>query len=48
MTRTVFRGGLVFDGTGSEPSPADVTVEDGRWVPIPASRRTKGTCASSR
>lgn len=34
MTRTVFRGGLVFDGTGSDPSPADVTVEDGRIVDV--------------
>jgi len=32
--RTVFRGGTVFDGTGSEPRPADVTVEDGRIVDV--------------
>ena len=34
MTRTVFRGGLVFDGTGADPLPADVTVEDGRIVDV--------------
>jgi imidazolonepropionase-like amidohydrolase len=34
MTRMVFRGGLVFDGSGSDPSPADVTVEDGRIVDV--------------
>jgi len=34
MTRTVFAGGSVFDGTGGEPRPADVTVEDGRIVDI--------------
>jgi imidazolonepropionase-like amidohydrolase len=34
MTRTVFRGGSVFDGSGSEPRPADVTVEDGRIVDV--------------
>jgi imidazolonepropionase-like amidohydrolase len=34
MTRTVFQGGLVFDGTGSDPQPADVTVEDGRIVDV--------------
>ncbi len=34
MTRTVFRGGLVFDGTGSAPRPGDVTVEDGRIVGV--------------
>ena len=34
MTRTVFRGGLVFDGTGADPQPADVTVEDGRIVDV--------------
>jgi imidazolonepropionase-like amidohydrolase len=34
MTRTVFRGGSVFDGTGTEPRPADVTVEDGRIVDV--------------
>jgi imidazolonepropionase-like amidohydrolase len=34
MTRTVFVGGSVFDGTGSQPWPADVTVEDGRIVDV--------------
>jgi imidazolonepropionase-like amidohydrolase len=34
MTRTVFRGGSVFDGTGAEPRRADVTVEDGRIVDV--------------
>jgi len=34
VTRTVFRGGLVFDGTGADPQPADVTVEDGRIVDV--------------
>jgi imidazolonepropionase-like amidohydrolase len=34
MTRTVFRGGSVFDGTGADPRPADVTVEDGRIVDV--------------
>jgi imidazolonepropionase-like amidohydrolase len=34
MTRTVFRGGSVFDGTGSDPRPADVSVEDGRIVDV--------------
>jgi imidazolonepropionase-like amidohydrolase len=34
MTRTVFRGGSIFDGTGSDPGPADVTVEDGRIVDV--------------
>ncbi|CAN5351134.1 amidohydrolase family protein [soil metagenome] len=34
MTRTLFRGALVFDGTGATPAPADVVVEDGRFVDI--------------
>lgn len=34
MTRTVFRGGSVFDGTGADPRPADVTVEDGRILDV--------------
>jgi imidazolonepropionase-like amidohydrolase len=29
VTRTLFAGGVVFDGTGSAPAPADVLVEDG-------------------
>jgi imidazolonepropionase-like amidohydrolase len=32
VTRTVLRGGRVFDGTGSDPARADVAVEDGRIV----------------
>jgi imidazolonepropionase-like amidohydrolase len=32
MTRTVLTGGRVFDGTGSDPAPADVAIEDGRIV----------------
>jgi imidazolonepropionase-like amidohydrolase len=34
MTRTVFRGGAVFDGTGAAPAAADVVVEDGRIVDV--------------
>ena len=33
MTRTVFRGGKVFDGTTVLPA-ADVVVEDGRIVEV--------------
>ncbi|GAA1021202.1 MULTISPECIES: metal-dependent hydrolase family protein [Amycolatopsis] len=36
MTRTLFAGGTVFDGTGSPPAPADVAVEDGRIVAVGA------------
>jgi imidazolonepropionase-like amidohydrolase len=32
--RTVFHGGVVFDGTGSPPAPADVVIEDGRIVEV--------------
>ena len=32
--RTVFRGGRVFDGTGSDPATADVAIEDGRIVEV--------------
>lgn len=32
--RTLFRGGLVLDGTGSPARPADVTVTDGRIVEV--------------
>jgi imidazolonepropionase-like amidohydrolase len=32
--RTVFTGGLVFDGTGADPAPADVVVSDGRIVDV--------------
>jgi imidazolonepropionase-like amidohydrolase len=34
MTRLVFRGGKVFDGTGTSPAPADVLVEDGSIVDV--------------
>ncbi len=33
-SRTVFRGGLIFDGTGSAPAPADLLVEDGRIIDV--------------
>ncbi|WP_033296053.1 metal-dependent hydrolase family protein [Amycolatopsis jejuensis] len=36
MTRTLFAGGTVFDGTGSPPAQADVVVEDGRIVDVGA------------
>ncbi len=32
--RTVFTGGLMFDGTGSEPSTADIVIEDGMIVDV--------------
>jgi imidazolonepropionase-like amidohydrolase len=32
MTRTVLRGGRVFDGTGRDPDHADVAIEDERIV----------------
>ena len=34
MTRTVFTGGEVFDGTGSAPERADVLVEDDRIIAV--------------
>jgi imidazolonepropionase-like amidohydrolase len=34
MTRVVFQGAQVFDGTGSLPAPADLVVEDGRIVDV--------------
>jgi imidazolonepropionase-like amidohydrolase len=34
MTRRVFSGGQVFDGTGSPAARADVVVEDGRIVAV--------------
>lgn len=34
MSRTVLRGGRVFDGTGADPAPGDVVVEDGRIVDV--------------
>jgi imidazolonepropionase-like amidohydrolase len=36
MARTLFSGGSVFDGTGTDPAPADVVVEDGRIVDVGA------------
>jgi imidazolonepropionase-like amidohydrolase len=34
MSRTVLRGGRVFDGTGSPPDFADVAIENGRIVDV--------------
>ena len=34
MGRTVFHGGVVFDGTGSPPAAADVVIDDGRIVEV--------------
>jgi imidazolonepropionase-like amidohydrolase len=34
MSRMDFLGGRVFDGTGTDPAPADVVVEDGRIVDV--------------
>jgi imidazolonepropionase-like amidohydrolase len=34
MTRTLFRNGRIFDGTGSPPSDGDVVVEEGRIVDV--------------
>jgi imidazolonepropionase-like amidohydrolase len=34
LTRTLFAGGRVFDGTGSAPAEADVVIEDGRIVDV--------------
>ncbi|MGH3439349.1 MAG: amidohydrolase family protein [Sciscionella sp.] len=34
MSRTVFHGGRVFDGTGAEPADADVVIEGERIVEI--------------
>jgi imidazolonepropionase-like amidohydrolase len=34
MTRQLFHGGRLFDGTGAEPALADVAVEDGRIVAV--------------
>jgi imidazolonepropionase-like amidohydrolase len=33
-TRTVFHGGDVFDGEGTDPAPGDVVVSDGRIVEV--------------
>lgn len=32
--RTLLQGGKVFDGSGADPAPADVVVEDGRIVGV--------------
>jgi imidazolonepropionase-like amidohydrolase len=34
VTKTVFHGGQVFDGTGAAPAAADVVVEDGRILAV--------------
>lgn len=34
MTRTVFRGGRIFDGTGAPLAEADLAIEDGRILEI--------------
>src|SRR3712207_9041590 len=34
MTRVVFSGGQVLDGTGSSAAPGDVAVQDGRVVEV--------------
>jgi len=34
VARTVFRGGSIFDGSGSDPATGDLVVEDGRVVDI--------------
>ncbi len=34
MTRTVFSGGLLYDGTTAEPAPGDVVVEGDRIVAV--------------
>ena len=34
MTRILFHGGDVFDGTGTAPAPADVVVHEGRFVDV--------------
>ena len=34
MSRTLFSGGRVLDGTGADPADADVLVEDGRILEI--------------
>jgi imidazolonepropionase-like amidohydrolase len=34
VTRTLLRGGRVFDGTGAPPAEADVLVEDGRILDV--------------
>ena len=40
----VVRGGLVVDGSGAEPVPADVAIDDER---IPAVREAASLCGST-
>lgn len=42
MTRIVFSGGQVFDGTGAAPATGDVVVEDGRIVSVGAAGSADG------
>jgi imidazolonepropionase-like amidohydrolase len=37
MTRTVFRGGQVFDGTGAAPAAGEIAVDGGRIVAVASS-----------
>jgi len=34
VSRTVFHGGVVFDGSGAAPAEADVVIDDGRFVEV--------------
>jgi imidazolonepropionase-like amidohydrolase len=34
MTRTVFSGGILYDGTSADPAPGDVVVEAGRILDV--------------
>src|SRR5919197_1353265 len=34
MSRTVFTGARIFDGSGSDPAPGELAVEDGRIVDV--------------
>ena len=34
MTRVVFSGGSIFDGTGAMPAPGDVAIEGGRILDV--------------
>ena len=36
MIRTLFHGGLLFDGTGVDPRPADVVIDASRIVAVGA------------
>src|SRR5579875_1022419 len=35
-TRTILHGGTVWDGTGGDPAPGDVVIEDGRIAAVGA------------